>query len=222
MADRLQRRHDRHHRASMRPPDLPGGNPAAWRTPCIATAAACGFNEAAGFTRRKHARIQRAARACYQDASMRPPDLPGGNAIRSGRRLHLAAAPLRGRRIYPAETAHAVLPLAASMRPPDLPGGNDAADVRGSAAARRACFNEAAGFTRRKPAVRRRSSRSPALRHRRFNEAAGFTRRKRGPMVGPALFPVASVLRSRFNEAAGFTRRKPAIRWELVVAGNEP
>ena len=36
--------------ASMRPPDLPGGNS---RTALFAKSLACRFNEAAGFTRRK-------------------------------------------------------------------------------------------------------------------------------------------------------------------------
>ena len=83
---------------------------------------------------------------------MRPPDLPGGNH---------KDAPLRR------------VPRAlASMRPPDLPGGNLPA-VPGPSSNR--CFNEAAGFTRRKPPPtgNRSTATSP-----RFNEAAGFTRRK--------------------------------------------
>ena len=62
-------------RASMRPPDLPGGN--------------------SGHHPQRYLR---------HPASMRPPDLPGGNEVTMADR-HLA---LRG----------------ASMRPPDLPGGN--------------------------------------------------------------------------------------------------
>ena len=63
------------------------------------------FNEAAGFTRRKrhHANQKRTAAATIAGASMRPPDLPGGN---------------------PQRVPHgARLLLQASMRPPDLPGG---------------------------------------------------------------------------------------------------
>ena len=59
----------------MRPPDLPGGN-----TPgcSAATRSSSGFNEAAGFTRRK--REHRTPRPeARRPASMRPPDLPGGN-----------------------------------------------------------------------------------------------------------------------------------------------
>ena len=63
-----------------------------------------------------------------RDASMRPPDLPGGN---------VAAKPA-------SETARP-----ASMRPPDLPGGNCKANCRSRRSMSR--FNEAAGFTRRKP-----------------------------------------------------------------------
>ena len=61
--------------ASMRPPDLPGGN---------------------------HGVIALLL-ATRTSASMRPPDLPGGNPARKDSLSH---------------------PLLASMRPPDLPGGN--------------------------------------------------------------------------------------------------
>ena len=60
-------------------------------------------------------------------ASMRPPDLPGGNA---------------GEARVPSP------PLHASMRPPDLPGGNTHRSKHPPPACQR--FNEAAGFTRRK------------------------------------------------------------------------
>ena len=84
------------------------------------------FNEAAGFTRRKPGA---ATRPPYPSrASMRPPDLPGGN-IRAWDALG------KGWR-------HA------SMRPPDLPGGNGCTPQHRPTPARR--FNEAAGFTRRK------------------------------------------------------------------------
>ena len=59
------------------------------------------------------------------------------------------------------------------MRPPVLPSGNpgNAALVVGLDRS----FNEAAGFTQRKPVARRRVS---GRRRLRFNEAAGFTQRK--------------------------------------------
>ena len=82
------------------------------------------------------------------------------------------------------------------MRPPDLPGGNVDGDV--SLVRFCPCFNEAAGFTRRKPgtanASRIRCSgasmRPPDLPGGNTNGATGVTR--------PGCF----------NEAAGFTRRK--------------
>ena len=60
--------------ASMRPPELPGGNPAAApQTPRPVES----FNEAAGITRRKlMVQVYVVAR---DSASMRPPELPGGN-----------------------------------------------------------------------------------------------------------------------------------------------
>ena len=65
----------------MRPPDLPGGNDPRLRPDWYRAAAPTCFNEAAGFTRRK----RRHVRSCRFDppqhkASMRPPDLPGGNS----------------------------------------------------------------------------------------------------------------------------------------------
>ena len=95
--------------ASMRPPDLPGGNPRSVK--CGGRGSGGGFNEAAGFTRRKRgvAYLRRAD----PPASMRPPDLPGGNSA-------LGCGLLGGGR-------------PASMRPPDLPGGNQ---VHGTAAKR--------------------------------------------------------------------------------------
>ena len=92
----------------MRPPDLPGGNtaqypasamtrvdrfneaagftrrkryPTSWTWP----PRACRFNEAAGFTRRKQ-RPNRATPDQDRAASMRPPDLPGGNKLQGHRR----------------------------------------------------------------------------------------------------------------------------------------
>ena len=86
----------------MRPPDLPGGNchPSStsagshacfneaagftrrkrWIASAMNSRTVTRFNEAAGFTRRKHQHAASAGGA-YQRASMRPPDLPGGNAI---------------------------------------------------------------------------------------------------------------------------------------------
>ena len=128
------------HPASMRPPDLPGGNQwtltlpslvqAHWRfneaagftrrkqrtgDPQETDAAAC-FNEAAGFTRRKPTEsswARRTALPCC--ASMRPPDLPGGNIARAGQ---------RAMRRHPAALLNWRFNVA-SMRPPDLPGGNE-------------------------------------------------------------------------------------------------
>ena len=51
------------------------------------------------------------------------------------------------------------------------------------------CFNEAAGFTRRKPFA----ARSHGAAIQRFNEAAGFTRRKQADAPP---FPVAVLLAS--------------------------
>ena len=59
----------------MRPPDLPGGNTAAGPYDGHLSGS---FNEAAGFTRRKHKSDPWERQS--KDASMRPPDLPGGNA----------------------------------------------------------------------------------------------------------------------------------------------
>ena len=83
------------------------------------------------------------------------------------------------------------------MRPPVLPGGNGTCQTYIDPWRWR--FNEAAGFTRRKPGTTGAHCRRAA---RGFNEAAGFTRRKpwgeyRTEQKGAC-----------FNEAAGFTRRK--------------
>ena len=59
------------------------------------------------------------------------------------------------------------------MRPPVLPSGNQPAVPRGTTI-HGARFNEAAGFTQRKPAARPHRHRA----NNRFNEAAGFTQRK--------------------------------------------
>ena len=69
----------------MRPPDLPGGN--SRRLPHSSHfTSSTSFNEAAGFTRRKPLKFSPTADQ-RNFASMRPPDLPGGNTGRgSGRR----------------------------------------------------------------------------------------------------------------------------------------
>ena len=62
----------------MRPPDLPGGNagPAGRHRVLVHP----GFNEAAGFTRRKLSPVM-VEQGEREWASMRPPDLPGGNPM---------------------------------------------------------------------------------------------------------------------------------------------
>ena len=87
----------------------------------------------------------------------------------------------------------------ASMRPPVLPSGNSA--VHPPCRRLLPGFNEAAGFTQRKPRAR-----PPGWKgwSRCFNEAAGFTQRKPTGMAKP---PGCRV--NCFNEAAGFTQRKP-------------
>ena len=117
----------------MGPPELPGGN----RALRAARSRPPGrFNGAAGITRRKLIIVRRPAAA--QRASMGPPELPGGN--QQHRQL-----PGEGLKV-------------ASMGPPELPGGNLTALPAELLAP--ACFNGAAGITRRKRArisARRRS-----------------------------------------------------------------
>ena len=137
-------------------------------------------------------------------ASMRPPVLPSGNAVLG------VAVPAGVRR--------------ASMRPPVLPSGNSACRCS-PCACTRSCFNEAAGFTQRKPKAdaiewlesRRASMRPPVLPSGNstmssaadnasasgFNEAAGFTQRKHYRFHSPMERELLC-----FNEAAGFTQRK--------------
>ena len=76
------------------------------------------------------------------------------------------------------------------MRPPDLPGGNF--PRRRVTCREWKRFNEAAGFTRRKPAGNTRPSRWnwPS-----FNEAAGFTRRKPGRGRGLATLDLVASMR---------------------------
>ena len=91
------------------------------------------------------------------------------------------------------------------MRPPDLPGGNIGdCGTFGDSRMTLSCFNEAAGFTRRKP-VQLTASKACNVLLGSFNEAAGFTRRKRSSRSRLTQPPDA---RPGFNEAAGFTRRK--------------
>ena len=83
------------------------------------------------------------------------------------------------------------------MRPPDLPGGN--ASVHGPPCARYSRFNEAAGFTRRKPEL------GAAV----AEELLGASMRPPDLPGGNSLLKVIECYHyGRFNEAAGFTRRK--------------
>ena len=188
----------------MRPPDLPGGNrsgtkwtistlyrfneaagftrrkPTSRRTD--SESAPLRFNEAAGFTRRKH--TSQVLTRTASGASMRPPDLPGGNGGKE------CVVPPRD--------------LLASMRPPDLPGGNSAISTAAPSCPC-SCFNEAAGFTRRKQG---RISRRPK---------AGTSASMRPPDLpgGNAFMLHADTIPPRcFNEAAGFTRRKRRMPYE--------
>ena len=110
------------------------------------------FNEAAGFTRRKQTYARPDPVAQYV-ASMRPPDLPGGNLLDAGiQRKHVLLASMRPPDLPGGNNLGfdflSKIVTAASMRPPDLPGGNS---LKGRAVQHRGPrFNEAAGFTRRK------------------------------------------------------------------------
>ena len=118
-----------------------------------------GFNEAAGFTRRKR-------------------HVAGGTAMIDAACFNEAAGFTR--RKLPRRPQCRLRSVPASMRPPDLPGGNP--NVRRARRGPRCgCFNEAAGFTRRKPTAGRLVSVDGQCR---FNEAAGFTRRKQRPKAG--------------------------------------
>ena len=93
----------------------------------------------------------------YVDASMRPPDLPGGNPLAQVNHVGRQGVASMRPPIYPAETGccagHVPSSGLASMRPPDLPGGNAASSWQCRWPRWRG-FNEAAGFTRRKRRVR--------------------------------------------------------------------
>ena len=200
--------------ASMRPPVLPSGNKLSKRKKGQRTANHASMRPpvlpSGNYTRRRIAWLRQSP-CC--DASMRPPVLPSGNP---------------GSWLVPAKGRPEVQ---ASMRPPVLPSGNQRVRHAGRNTAEPSrCFNEAAGFTQRKPARTRSCTSSSTLASMRppvlpsgnadfnrlqdhppktcFNEAAGFTQRKptrrRG---GPA-----SGMWSGFNEAAGFTQRKPGYR----------
>ena len=213
------------------------------------------FNEAAGFTRRKRQRAIRAIVASGRVASMRPPDLPGGNAPCRWRlsRAEVSAASMRppdlpggnvlaivilrgliicasmrppdlpGGNQQDEEAAVSVV-VGASMRPPDLPGGNTAARTYGvpvfiasmrppdlpggNKDTTSALTAERLRASMRPPDLPGGNGAAWLSRHRiarRFNEAAGFTRRKRGPHR-KVLYTTCCC----FNEAAGFTRRKRA------------
>ena len=208
----------------MRPPDLPGGNNHG-RGP--GRPVPQGFNEAAGFTRRKPGSARRRVRhagACFNEAAgftrrKRPATV---TVTRWTVACFNEAAGFTRRKLYGYWYAWRGGRYA-SMRPPDLPGGNtfiaSAFSQTGNVS-----FNEAAGFTRRK----RGTAPTPTgLSTTRFNEAAGFTRRKlrnperskrqdhasmRPPDLpggNPTPEPAPGVtIGACFNEAAGFTRRK--------------
>ena len=111
--------------ASMGPPELPGGNTERAMLDAMESArlqwgrrnypaetlsgavdryrAAHGFNGAAGITRRKHDLMQQAP-PLPEEASMGPPELPGGNTIAAIIRPIGVAMLQWGRRNYPAET----------------------------------------------------------------------------------------------------------------------
>ena len=120
------------------------------------------------------------------------------------------------------------------MRPPVLPSGNPVKTEKKQPSWSR--FNEAAGFTQRKPDRRacscrsepRASMRPPVLPSGnsaqyssivqpapRFNEAAGFTQRKHFVHVLDSRYVLG------FNEAAGFTQRKPTSAAGLPVEVND-
>ena len=88
---------------------------------------------------------------------MRPPVLPSGNtkhprsqAITPIRRFNEAAGFTQRKLLGKAIVSGAVQPDA-SMRPPVLPSGNRVVDESARPPTTRTSFNEAAGFTQRKP-----------------------------------------------------------------------
>ena len=184
--------------ASMGPPELPGGNPAA----TLRSGRRCSPLQ---WGRRNYPAETDgvdAVQPLHSLASMGPPELPGGNAALVAttrmvpRRFNGAAGITRrkpvapststvsvavlqwGRRNYPAETSLTELlcqlAFLASMGPPELPGGNR--NSHGRTVRTYTGFNGAAGITRRKPLL---AAVEGGGGKRRFNGAAGITRRKR-------------------------------------------
>ena len=135
--------------ASMRPPDLPGGNPSPrGRGP---NGGRAGFNEAAGFTRRKHREVDdrdNPGQKSFNEAAgfTRRKLVPAPVHVVDLVGFNEAAGFTRRKRAAKQRGAHVV--RHASMRPPDLPGGNVHRAARDLLGCR--SFNEAAGFTRRK------------------------------------------------------------------------
>ena len=110
----------------MRPPVLPSGN----KTPCSIAYRfpLLGFNEAAGFTQRKHVLAPQELGA-HVLASMRPPVLPSGNEKKIQSLLHRPRnASMRPPVLPSGNPVRAVAAVThlwpASMRPPVLPSGN--------------------------------------------------------------------------------------------------
>ena len=110
---------------------------------------------------------------------MRPPDLPGGNKPRHGRKPSRAARRFNEaagftRRKQQLRVQRDRVVALASMRPPDLPGGNTGGEARHDARCRLASMRPP-DLPGGNPSAARFSLRSSIS----FNEAAGFTRRKR-------------------------------------------
>ena len=211
------------HLASMGPPELPGGNvaPSSRRAERLvslqwgrrnypaetgrSTWWAASSASPLQWGRRNYPAETLPDEASHhrrRQASMGPPELPGGNSMRMQ-----ADAP----------DMHA-----ASMGPPELPGGNQIVDQR--RLVRVICFNGAAGITRRKQTERCTSCRLTwasmgppelpggnlrqwyqewlvsVLQWGRRNYPAETAGREVGSFAGGA----------RFNGAAGITRRKRA------------
>ena len=167
-------------------------------------AARARFNGAAGITRRKQADRPLRYGTCCQ-ASMGPPELPGGNSCQvvkgSIRQVSFNGAAGITRRKQTIRRRPRAIPVnIASMGPPELPGGNEIWILR--CRALRIGFNGAAGITRRKPLRKR-----PAF---------GWDGASMGPPELPggntSIISSRETFSVRFNGAAGITRRKPRYR----------
>ena len=232
----------------MGPPELPGGNTLKsisaetdssslqWgrrNYPAETLGALVGhpgevwrFNGAAGITRRKLAHRQGKRRRGDQ-ASMGPPELPGGN-MQETKPTRTRDGELQwGRRNYPAETSPVPLdvgPLKVMLQWGRRNYPAETIVILESNSRRQYGFNGAAGITRRKQA---RAAQYFAADPAGFNGAAGITRRKlirysSSVMSKLALqwgrrnYPAETLIESRktltpggsFNGAAGITRRK--------------